>query len=46
LDWVKNYKLDDSNGIYSGGIEDLGNYKEGYCFKLHLRNDALWAICG
>ena len=22
------------NGEFSGGIEDYGNFKEGYCFKL------------
>ena len=28
-----------------GGIEDIGNYKEGYCFRLQLKTSAIWNIC-
>jgi hypothetical protein len=45
INWVKPYKLNDDTGEYSGGLVDIGNFREGFCFKLYLRNDAVWALC-
>jgi len=33
-------------GEYSGGIESLGAYKEGACFKLIQKNNDAWVLCG
>jgi len=32
---------------YEGGVEDQGNFKEGFCFKLNVANDRLlvWILC-
>jgi hypothetical protein len=31
--------------MYEGGLTDLGNNANGFCFKLYLKNDAVWGIC-
>lgn len=33
------------DGKLKGGIEDLGNFKEGFCFRLRLKTSAIWNIC-
>lgn len=30
---------------FTGGIEDVGNFKEGFCFKLITLNVIDWIIC-
>lgn len=33
---------------YSGGVEDLGNFKEGFCWKVNAMvdgNDNTWIMC-
>jgi hypothetical protein len=35
------------NGL-SGGVEDLGNFKEGFCWKVNADNDGeevTWIMC-
>ena len=35
-------------GRYEGGVEDLGNFNEGFCFRINAMNKAteeVWAIC-
>ena len=39
--------LDSENGI-SGGVEEVGNFKEGFCFKLQgIQNKSkfYWVVC-
>ena len=33
-------------GEYAGGVESLGAYKEGACFKLIEESEDSWVICG
>jgi len=33
-------------GEYAGGVESLGAYKEGACFKLIEVTDDSWVVCG
>jgi len=35
-----------TEGEYEGGIESLGAYKEGACFKLIERSGEQWVLCG
>lgn len=30
---------------FAGGLEDLGNFKEGFCFKIVLSNGEEWIMC-
>ncbi len=46
------YKILDevnANGKYiKGGVEDMGNFKEGFCFSLNYKKDgkkSKWIIC-
>jgi hypothetical protein len=43
--WLLKYQLDDATGKFSGGLEDLGNFHEGFCWKIVASNDALWNMC-
>jgi hypothetical protein len=43
ISWLRPYRYEGNK--YYGGLEDLGNFKEGFCFKIVARNDALWNIC-
>lgn len=29
----------------SKGLEDLGNYREGFCFRLISRTNVIWNVC-
>jgi hypothetical protein len=31
--------------LENSGIEDIGNFKEGFCFKLVSKTLAIWNIC-
>jgi len=38
IDWLLPMYIDYAHpGVYKGGIEDLGNYREGFCWKLTLK---------
>ena len=28
-----------------GGLEDLGNYREGFCFRLKSKTNVIWNLC-
>jgi hypothetical protein len=30
---------------FSGGLEDLGNFKEGFCLKIISSDDDEWVVC-
>jgi len=30
---------------FSGGLEDIGNFAEGFCFKVVKSDDSAWIIC-
>ena len=30
---------------YRGGLEDIGNYKDGFCFRFRLQTRLLWNVC-
>jgi len=30
---------------YKGGIRDLGNFRDGFCFRLKTKMNAAWDIC-
>jgi len=30
---------------YGGGLEDIGNFKEGFCWKVIKSDDASWIMC-
>jgi len=30
------------NGAYNGGLEDLGNFREGFCWKVVNMDDSMW----
>lgn len=30
---------------YGGGLEDIGNFKEGFCFKVVKSDDSSWIMC-
>lgn len=34
-----------AGNVYGGGLEDLGNFKEGFCFKVIQTNDDAWIMC-
>ena len=33
------------NQRYKGGLEDLGNFKEGFCFRLTTNFNTIWDLC-
>ena len=35
------------NAKYEGGVEDQGNFKEGFCFRVNVANERLlvWILC-
>lgn len=30
---------------YKGGLEDIGNFREGFCFRLRSKTKIVWNIC-
>jgi len=44
MSWVKEYEIN-AAGELRGGLEDIGTFHEGVCWKLVLKNEAVWAIC-
>jgi hypothetical protein len=36
MSWLKKYSKNSQSGLYEGGIEDIGDFREGHCFKLQF----------
>jgi len=45
LAWLEDTTSDSITGEYHGGMEDLGNYREGFCFRLKSKTGIAWDIC-
>ena len=42
---ISDIKSNKDNIQYGGGIENYGDFKEGYCFKIIMKNDDSFTIC-
>jgi len=29
----------------TGGVEDIGNFREGFCFSINTSDDDMWVVC-
>lgn len=47
ISWIKPAYIH-ANNIMSakGGLENIGDFDEGYCFRLRLRTGIIWDMCG
>jgi len=43
LDWIEPSVIGDMG--YKGGLEDIGNFREGFCFRLKSTTKVIWNIC-
>ena len=42
---ISDIKSNSDNIQYGGGIENYGDFEEGYCFKIIMKNDERFTIC-
>ena len=42
---ISDIKSNSDNIQYGGGIENYGDFEEGYCFKIIMKNDESFTIC-
>ena len=45
MDWIEPTVTGDRVQGYKGGLEDIGNFKEGFCFRLKSTTNVIWNIC-
>jgi hypothetical protein len=46
LKWLEPINYDPTNPeSISGGLEDVGNFKEGYCFRIKSQTKVIWNFC-
>jgi len=46
IEWIENIKVDAFKPeILKGGLEDIGNFQEGFCFRLVSKTEVIWNIC-
>jgi len=45
MDWIEPTITGDQTVGYKGGLEDIGNFKEGFCFRLKSTTNVIWNIC-
>jgi len=46
IEWLEEIKVDAFHpDVLKGGLEDIGNFKEGFCFRLNSRTEVIWNIC-
>jgi len=46
VSWLENISNDPEHpDVLKGGVEDIGNFKEGFCFRLNSKTEIVWNIC-
>lgn len=46
IKWLEDIKVDDEDPYKTkGGLEDVGNFKEGYCFRIKSKTKVIWNFC-
>lgn len=45
LQWIEPTVTGDLVQGYKGGLEDIGNFREGFCFRLKSTTNIIWNIC-
>lgn len=46
IDWVEDIKVDAFQpDLLKGGLEDIGDFKEGFCFRLNSKTEVVWNMC-
>lgn len=45
LSWLEPTTADAVTSEYHGGMEDIGNYREGFCFRLKSKTGIAWDVC-
>jgi len=45
MEWIEPTVTGDLIQGYKGGLEDVGNFREGFCFRLKLTTNVIWNIC-
>jgi hypothetical protein len=46
IDWIEDIKIDNAKpGVMKGGVEDIGNFDEGFCFRLKSKTKVIWNMC-
>jgi len=46
IDWLEDIKVDAFHpDILEGGLEDIGNFKEGFCFRIKSKTEVVWNLC-
>jgi len=45
MQWIEPTVTGDLVQGYKGGLEDIGNFKEGFCFRLKSSTNVVWNVC-
>jgi len=46
VDWLLAVEEDAAKpDLLKGGVEDIGNYREGACFRIRSKTNAVWNLC-
>lgn len=45
LEWIEPVVTGDLVQGYKGGLEDIGNFKEGFCFRIKSQTNVIWNVC-
>ena len=45
MQWIEPILQGDLVKGFKGGLEDIGNFREGFCFRLKSSTNVVWNIC-